>query len=1155
VQSIKKQTEYMKRQVLSVLGVMCAIAVPIVSLAQGQGAAPVPTGIGTSAPSASTAFGPASTSLSAISSPSIFDGSTNVNIPIHQFSLDNQDYGISLSYNTRGVKVDEPSTIIGTHFNMTEFAIVRVVKDLPDELSLESTDSLAYYTGATDANGEGIMAKFVNHKRFLKGKMATYTETTAQQAVANVYRDTENDDFIFSCGGRSFTFNLAKDGKVFTNPHNNIKVTPLIDGVPVFLVEGQNTANWTAGQYSGILEFQVRDEQGTRYDFIRGDYQQTPLNNNEYGGSTLLGYAWITSRWVIKKVTFANGNEINYNYSYPGSNQASSYYKQYYVKEYWSGGNPTNAYFAGLQTASGALTSCQLNNIQYPNGTQATFVYSTTNKTELDQQMLQEITISSGSQCMRYKLNQAKVNDRWFLNSVKLASCDNSQEEPYYSFEYDPLTLPRRFNSAQDYYGYYNGDSTGVGLNDLGNSTNSGAAITIPQHYTGTFNYGNDRSPNPAFAKAGILTKVRNAFGGEISFRYSGNVGAGVFAGTAVTLPVTNFMGTDAMDGLRVDSIIEKEKYHPDDARITVYEYSGGQIFMPGGYFHYPDYINGANNQWDTVIFQSMFLTAHQFIGGSNHGYSDVTVKNYNAAGQLLGRTQTTFSNMKDLYSGGQPNYTKIGKEYFQYPYTDKQYLQDWKIGLPMKTVEYDQNNRIVSQTENFFDTLTDNSAATYLTNTKKIFVNSGAGNFIGYENGNKIYYYPNRMEITDTYSPYTGRALLRCTKTKSYVTDTRFVEDSTLYAYDGNNNIKTITTQNSKGEKVNTVYVYNYEVGGPDVIQGAAPSSVLYNMTDAGLQKVVSVERWKQNTGGTFSQQLISSLINTFNYDGGILRPRSVYDLKLSEPLAYTNYTGLTQGGSATNPYGKIITAFLEQVPQYMDRTTEIKQSDAKGNPMETRVNNMELYKSMIWDTNTGKKLAEVGGAQYADIAFSGFEASNKGNLVYDEANIFAASGVPGGGISGDHVLKAMNTTAPLSHSGLTPAREYIMSFWCKNGTPVIGGAGLGTIPMTLVYAQNGWVLYNAHFTPASNAPLGFMQTGSPSSPFAYYIDDVRIYPASATMQTYNYTPLFGLSSSANANGQLTYYEYDQLGRQTIVRDQKGNIISKTKTYNAGGL
>jgi YD repeat-containing protein len=1115
---------------------------------------PAPGAIGATAPNVSTAPGAATSSLSAISSPSIFDGSTNIKIPIHSFSLDNQDYGISLSYNTRGVKIDETSTIAGTHWNISESSIIRVVKDLPDELSLEGQDSLAYFTGANDPSGDPVMAKFVNHKRYLKGKMVTYTETAAQQAVANVYRDSENDDFIFSCGGKSFTFNFGTGMNIFTHPHNNITVTPIIDGVPVFLVEGQTVGNWGGSQSSGILEFLVRDEQGTQYRFIRGDYQSMPMYNNEYGGSTQIGTAWTTSRWVIKKVTFANGNEINYDYSYPVSSNTSQYYRQYYVREYWSGNSPTQAYFLGLQGVEGSLTSCQLDSIRYPNGNKATFIYSDTAKTELNQKMLREITISSGSQCMRYKLNQAKVNGRWFLNSVKLASCDNSYEEPYYAFEYNPLALPARLNSAQDYYGYYNGDSTGVGLNNYENSLNSGTGISIPQHHASPFNYGNERLPNPAFAKAGILTKVKNAFGGEISFRYSGNIGSGVFAGTSVALPgaSNNFMGVDAIDGLRVDSVIEKEKYHPDDARITVYEYSGGQMFMPGGYFHYPDHINNSTNQWDTVMFQSMFLTAHQFIGGSNHGYSEVTEKNYNATGQLLGKTLTTFSNMKDQYSNGLPNYKKVGKDYFEYPYTEKQYLEDWKIGLPMKILEYDQNGRIVKQTENFFNLISDNSAATYLTNTKKVFVNSGTATFIGYENGNRLNYYPLKKEINDTYSPYTGTSLLRCSKVRTYVSDTRFLEDSTLYVYDSRNNMKAVTTLNSKGEKTKTVTVYNYDAAGPGVTGGDAAGTTLYNMSDAGLEKVVSIERWRQAPGGGVTdQELISAFINTFSYQGGILQHKAVYDLKIAAPLTYNTYTG-----AVANPYSKVIAAFHDQPIPYMEKSTEVKLSDSKGNPLETQVNNMDLYKAMIWDTNTGKKLAEVAGAQYADIAFSGFESTVKGNLQYDEASIELSSNVPGGGISGDHVLKALNTAAPVTHPGLTAGKEYILSFWCKSTPPPsFAGAGLGIIPINEVYAWNGWKLYTAHFTPSNSSQVGFTAIGSPQSPFAYYLDDVRIYPATATMQTYNYTPLFGMISSADENGRITSYEYDKLGRQTIVRDQNGNIISKTKTYNGGGL
>lgn len=447
----------MKNRILGIVSIVCASAIGNAVSAQSS-QAPQSGAIGATAPSAATAPGAATASLSGISSASIFDGSTNVNVPIHSFSLDNQDYSISLGYNTRGIKIDETASPAGLHWNvLAEGSISRVVKDLPDELNKETMQNLVY-------NGLGVDTSLPNHKRFLKGKMVGYVESGGP-ILDYTYQDKESDDFIFSCGGKSFTFNLGPDGQIFTHPHNNIKVTPLIDGVPIFLVGGQTAGNWGSSTTTGLLEFLIRDEQGTQYLFARGDYQENTLYNNEYGNDEI-GTAYTTSRWVIKKVTFANGNEINYTYT--SNNFSSGFYQQNYCRETWSGGIPTQADFLGTSTNINGGIFSQLLSIAYPNGTKADFIYSDVNKTELQQKMLNEIKVSSGSQCMRYKLNQSKVNNRWFLNSVKIVSCDGAMEEPYYSFEYNPLALPERFNTAQDFYGYYNGDPTGAPLGTSG---------------------------------------------------------------------------------------------------------------------------------------------------------------------------------------------------------------------------------------------------------------------------------------------------------------------------------------------------------------------------------------------------------------------------------------------------------------------------------------------------------------------------------------------------------------------------------------------------------------------------------------------------------------------------------------------------------------
>ncbi len=74
-------------------------------------------------------------SLGSIYSPSLFDGSANIGIPIYDFSNSHGSFGVSLGFNTKGLKVDDLSGPVGTGWNLNAGGgISRVVKDLPDEL-------------------------------------------------------------------------------------------------------------------------------------------------------------------------------------------------------------------------------------------------------------------------------------------------------------------------------------------------------------------------------------------------------------------------------------------------------------------------------------------------------------------------------------------------------------------------------------------------------------------------------------------------------------------------------------------------------------------------------------------------------------------------------------------------------------------------------------------------------------------------------------------------------------------------------------------------------------------------------------------------------------------------------------------------------------
>ena len=52
-------------------------------------------------------------SMGSLYSPDMFTGTVNVNIPIYSYAIDGLDLGVSLGYNTKGIKVDQIASEVG----------------------------------------------------------------------------------------------------------------------------------------------------------------------------------------------------------------------------------------------------------------------------------------------------------------------------------------------------------------------------------------------------------------------------------------------------------------------------------------------------------------------------------------------------------------------------------------------------------------------------------------------------------------------------------------------------------------------------------------------------------------------------------------------------------------------------------------------------------------------------------------------------------------------------------------------------------------------------------------------------------------------------------------------------------------------------------
>jgi len=197
------------------------------------------------------------------------------------------------------------------------------------------------------------------------------------------------------------------------------------------------------------------------------------------------------------------------------------------------------------------------------------------------------------------------------------------------------------------------------------------------------------------------------------------------------------------------------------------------------------------------------------------------------------------------------------------------------------------------------------------------------------------------------------------------------------------------------------------------------------------------------------------------------------------------------------------------------------------QGKPMSV-VNNGVSNTSYLWSYDGRYLVAEVRNSVQADIAYAGFESEGKGNWTYSGAPAADATAPTGKRV---YVLTGSNN---LQKTGLTSTRSYLLTYWAKStsATGISGGTA------TAMRSKGGWTQYRRLVSGVTSVTL----SGSVA------VDDVRLHPVEASMDSYTYDPLVGMTSHTDVSGAVFYYEYDDFGRLRSVRDLNGHL---TEDYN----
>lgn len=568
-------------------------------------------------------------------------------------------------------------------------------------------------------------------------------------------------------------------------------------------------------------------------------------------------------------------------------------------------------------------------------------------------------------------------------------------------------------------------------------------------------------------------------------------------------------------------SVLQRNYYYNESGDTCSTSLSTGEISQ------IPTYGHQCVELWSTDYIPNYFspayiiprgyarlLTSEYPLGitsGSHVGYKKVTVVDSN---QL--KTENYFTSFKEFpeFAQAWPPWlvstfeeaTINGKKYKLTPlppFDERDYLR----GKMIKQVVYKNENGGFQKTkeiQNFYRFnmgIRVNDHTIMLPDTMEVlkgmvFESSGSN-----WRWNGFYLYTSKYDLTKTIEKtytYQGGLDSLVNETSIEYGDSPWFHDS-LYHYQPTK----ITSKTSTGKKITAIYYpYNWRYNIPD-----ASSLEVDHMKILENENRIAVPVL-QTIRDSATLNHISSIKNT-------------YDVLANSTLA-VNLIKMKQGAQSS----------------FEDRMG-FNRYDTLGNLLEQQ-KTTDIRSSFIWDYKNSYPVAEATNAGQNEIAYTSFEADGSGNW----SGVTSSYILSFGGVTG---AKYYNRNSfAISKSGLSSTSVYMVSYWTKNGQYAVSGttiAGWPKLLNSILINGQTWSYYEHKVTAATTITV----SGSGG------IDELRLYPLNAQMTTYTYYPLIGISSQCDVNNRISFYQYDDLGRLFVIRDQNNNVHKKF-CYNYTG-
>lgn len=1068
-------------------------------------------------------------------------GVPQIAIPLYTLSGRKLSFPITLSYNASGIKVREVAGTVGLGWTLNAEAIItRVVKGRPDEWPssyFQYASAIPNYSPTNPIPASTLMGMASN----------------------NV--DMQPDIFYYNTGVDGGKFIFDNELKPQTIPKKQLKIT------------FDNTTT--------LANAQIVNYDGTRFLFESGETTQV---------QGLFGSGSYHTTWYLSKIisadcadtltfnysslssyteTVISGDYVHFIYDYPAG--AENHWVQQELNHLFGSREATitgTKYLESI-TSSKAKVEFELGPREDDDDLKRIDAIIIYYKDPLIGDFVEErrINFSYDYYCTNSS-SYSCTDPRLKLQSIQEVF-DQNHTNPPYQFIYSAKKLPPLLSSAQDAWGYYNGQDDNESLVP---------ATTFRQQDIST----SDRSIHQEFVDVGILEKIITPLGGITEYTFEPN-----------RYGSQNSYGP----GLRVQQILTTDPYS-NIAAVTNYEYldpstgtSSGKLLENPSFTptHLPveDIIvhQQPGGSEDTVNYNCMLIPVHAMgvgvFGSTPLVYEYVTVYHggdYNTSGKSTYKFSIASANSSvyphfpkpdNTWKLGNPEEVKHFKVETSTP-TIESFTQNTFKEHPTYTtikgvnaawtklyiIQTPQVSSVVSEDfiqECKFPYLARTTAYNYEQNSGVIASERTQRYYYERSDG---FYVPNR--ITSSTSDGTDSVQQEFTYPIDYPSTDELGEMQNLGMIAFPIETRSILKQGANEyvigyQKTDYKQWSNYGIYPESVYRGKFSAKVArstFNSNPANyLSKTLSINKY-DSYGYAIETKAEGSVSSTVIVDQTISAPVASISNAAHDQVAYTSMESSDHGGwtidGGTQPAtgtrtlhgnGETTTIAIENT-QTVNYTYTIVRTQGEPVQMTFVKGSEEIPVGMTLPSGSGS-VSLTPGTWTVSLTFDTNVSSAEVNISYAYTQHNVPTVLANDSKTGTHVLY-LTSTNTISKTSLRTGKYYV-SYYQKGGTVNLVLSNASLLNTTTVPASTDGFEHITKLVQVTAANNTIALSGSNVK-----IDELRLYPEGSLMTTTCYDATGRLQTQTDVNLQSRFYEYDEWGRLKLTRDHDKNILEQ---------